>query len=70
MFPVLGGTLELNLLILGLHLGTLGVHFDFLVFSKALVPDLGRLLRFFWKRFETCTKETEKGELEWMHFKS
>ena len=50
----------------GLHLATLGVPFWCLF--QALGPDLGPLLRVFWKKLEKGTKKERKRELEWMHF--
>ena len=59
MFFVLGGTLGLSLLIVGLRLGTFGVNFG--VCFATLWPDPGPFFRVFWKRLEKGQKRSEKG---------
>ena len=62
VFLMLGGTLRLNLLILGLTVGTLGVHFG--VFLRLW----GRTLDPFCDFSAKGTKKNRKRELERMHF--
>ena len=65
MLFVRGGTLGLNLLILGLRLGDLGIHFG--VCFAALGPNPGPLFQLFWKIFENGTQNKRKRELKIMH---
>ena len=65
MFFVLGGALRLNLLILGLRLGALGVHFE--VFLRLQGQTLDPFFHFL-EKVPKGTEKVRKRELELMHF--
>ena len=62
---VLGGTLGLRLLTLGLRFGALEVHLTYF-YSPGAGP--GPLFRLFPKSLEKGGQKKRKRELKWMHF--